>query len=251
MSLWGGGLWGASAGAGAAGGWTEVLSIDYTSVASADWSGNGTFTVGGVDHVVTGGSAAATLGPDGSTGLRIVQNGTGAPPSGPKVAIAFADISADITDGDDLLLDVLYSLSGTPASNGRFFVGHGEGTDVLLAGPVYYTTPGGWEWQLFYGVNNDTDDGTALSATTGAGMTVRMGSKYIAFWDRSTQSTFPDAPAASDQDSQIGSPIGASEAGVTPALTDSDLLICTGKALSGANVDVTIHGIRLRRRGTA
>lgn len=251
MSLWGGArsLWGASGAAAEV--WTTLLSIDYTAVDSADWSGNGTFAVGGVDHVVTGGGLTTTLGPDGSTGIRIVQGSTGGAPTGPAVRLALADIAGAVTDGDDLLIDVLYSLHATPGNFGSLAAGITEGSDYLIAGPVYQTVPGQWEWRLFYTQNNDTDDGIALSATSGACMTLRVGSKYLAFFDRGAHGSFPGAPSPGAQDNQIGSPIGANETGTTPALTAADLYIGTGKSIAAGDVDITIHGLRVRRRGTS
>ena len=241
-----------SAGPGTGGGgpqWTTLATVDFSSAGAADWTGNGTFAVDGVDHDVTNGNKCSSLGPDGSTGLVWVQTSTGVYPtsSPPIVSVDLADFSA-IEDGGEIAIDVRYTMGAAPGNNARLSGAlYSSNTRLAACGPRYQSSPGAWEYGAFTAGNKFSDYGTALATTTDAVMTFIFSTKGLRWWDRGAfGSGYPDAPGAADLDDAVGVDIGSGESSIIPAISSALFQLSTQR--NSGTTTLTVAGYRLRYR---
>ena len=220
--------------------------FDFTGVASADWRSSGSATVNGVTFTaINGNKCASTFGPDGSTGIRIIQTNTGTIEAGnaPGIQTALSNFGT-LENDDELCVDL--RLTGAGAGDfGRLVVALVD-TDYVAAGAMYRSSPGQWEIGSISAPTQYTDRSIALTDATDCVIQVLFTASGAVVFDRgSWTGSFPSDVGGTVKDA-VGTEAGSGRTNFRPRLASATLRVVSYRTAGGTNV--TIHAIRVRRR---
>jgi len=226
--------------------WSTLGTFDFSGVGAADWRSSGSAVVGGVTFsAINGSKCAATFGPDGSTGIRIVQTKSGTIEAGnaPGMETALSNIGT-VADGDELCLDL--RISGTSAADFGRVVGALIDTDYVAAGVMYRSVPGQWEIGSISASSQYTDPSLAVSDSSDAVFQLVFTASGVTVFDRGSWSgSFPTDVGGTVADA-VGTEAGSGRTTYKPRLSAATLRIVTYR--STGSTDATIHGLRVRKR---
>lgn len=220
--------------------------FDFTGVGAADWRGGGSAAVNGVTFTaINGNKCSSTFGPDGSTGIRIVQtqNGTIEAGNAPGIQTALSNFGT-LENDDELCVDL--RLTGNSAGDfGRLVVALVD-TDYVAAGVMYRSSPGQWEVGSISASTQYTDPSTALTDATDSVIQVVFTASGAVVFDRgSWTGSFPSDVGGTVVDA-VGTEAGSGRTNFKPRLASATLRVVSYR--TAGTTDVTIHAIRVRRR---
>ena len=229
--------------------WTTLGTFDFTSVASADWRSSGSAVVEGVTFTaINGGKCASTFGPDGSTGIRIIQtnNGNIGSNNAPGIETSLSDFGT-FTDDDELCVDL--RISGISAGDfGRLVVALRD-TTYISSGVMYRVSPSPGQWETGSVVSGSqyTDFSDAVTDSSDFVIQVIFTASGSVIFDRgSWTGAFPADVGGTVVDA-IGTFASTSRTNYKPRLSASTFRVATYKSATSAT-NVTIHALRIRRR---
>lgn len=245
MSLYSGGIYHQPAAAVPV--WTVLADLDFTTEGSADWTGNGSKSAAGITWTVTNGGKCSTLGPDGSTGIRMVQTTSGTLGAGtsPQFVASMASFGS-VADGDVLLVEWEWSGIASGGDFARLVAVIDEGGDYIASGVMYRTSPGQWEMGSISGSSQWTDPSVAVADSTEALVQTLFSAAGVRSHDRGSYTgSYPDPTAASLSDA-VGTPSASGRTDISPRLSDSTLGFATFR--TGGTTNITIHRMRVSKR---
>lgn len=219
---------------------------DFTGVTAADWRSSGNATVNGVTFTaINGNKCASTFGPDGSTGIRIIQTKVGTIEAGnaPGIQTALSNFGT-LENDDELCVDL--RLTGNSAGDfGRLVVALVD-TDYVAAGVMYRSSPGQWEVGSISASSQYTDPSIALTDSSDSVIQVVFTASGAVVFDRgSWTGSFPSGVGGTVVDA-VGTEAGSGRTNFKPRLASATLRVVSYRTSGSTNV--TIHAIRVRRR---
>lgn len=229
--------------------WTTLGTYDFTAVGAADWRTSGGAVVEGVTFTaINGNKCASTFGPDGSTGIRIVQtnNGTIASNNSPGIETSLSNFGT-FTDDDELCVDL--RISGISAGDFGRLVAVLLDTTYISSGVMYRSSPspGQWETGSVVSASQYTDFSNAVTDSSDFVIQVIYTASGAVIFDRgSWTGAFPTDVGGTVADA-IGTFSSAARTNYKPRLSASTFRVATYKSATSAT-NVTIHALRIRRR---
>lgn len=226
--------------------WSTLGTFDFTGVGSADWRSSGSAVVGGVTFTaINGNKCASTFGPDGSTGIRIVQtnSGTVAANNSPGIESALSNFGS-FDDSDELCVDL--RISGLGAGDFGRIVAAIVDSAYISSGIMYRSAPAQWETGSVVSAAQYTDLSVAVADNTDAVFQIVFTAAGAVVFDRGSWSgAFPTDVGGTVADA-IGTAAAAARSNYLPRLSAADLRIVTYRSTGTTNA--TIHAIRVRKR---
>ena len=229
--------------------WTELHNIDFTGVPVEDWTasgGTGSKAFGGVTLAWGNGTNCSTFGPDGSTGLRWLQNATGTVESGtsPYLQAALSNWGT-WTDGQALLVQLHWSNVATTGNFSSFGSYIGLGADYVFVGGVYRS--GVWRPSGICDPAQYTQTNTEVLTSSNGVIQMLYTAAGASIYDAGTWSgAFPTALVDSDLVEAIGTPSGTAKTLLSPVLSSATMGIATYRSTSVT--DLTIHRMWVGQR---
>lgn len=224
--------------------WRQLRLLDFEAASAVDLLTQSTITLDGLTLTRQNQAKCSTFGTDGSTGLVMVQTGSGNVRSGTSPRLGAALTSwGTLGDGEELCAQIRWSAGATPSDFARLVVSFGTSSNSINCGPVYRTSPGQWEIGSVVSNNQYTDPSQALSGSSDRVIEVIITSAGARCYDRGAWSGAFPQPGQGTLIDAIGAPASASRSSVNPKISNAYLGLATYRA--SGTTSVTIHGMRV------
>jgi hypothetical protein len=231
--------------------WRVLRELDFSAASAVDLKTSSSMSLDGLTLSRTNPNKCTTFGTDGSTGLRMVQTGTGTvnANTSPRLGAALTSWGT-VAEGAELLVQLRWSAIATPGDFGRLVVSLGTSANSMNAGPMYRSSPGQWEIGSVVSSGQYTDRSQALSGSADRVLEFIFTSAGVRSYDRGAWSgAWPSPAAGGTLLDAIGAPASAGRSTISPKLNNAFLGVATYR--TGGTTDITVHGLRALIRETA
>lgn len=225
-------------------GWRTVDDGDWSAASATDLTGGGTVALGAITWTAENGGSCSTLGPDGSTGFRIVQtvNSGIVANTCPGVYAALPDIlTAAPTDQLYVMIRVTAG-----ASAGAVGVTLRRSGKYLFGGTLWVAA---FEGYAVATASQFTDYSSALAGTTDQVIGLLYGSGTLqVYLHGAWTGAWPAGPLGATAVAHVGEEASSGKASNLIPIDHADTKLGIIGLRSGTNTDFTVLGHRVLRR---